>query len=322
MPDLPSGTVTFVFSDLEGSTRLLKQLGDDGFAGLLGTHRALVREIFGRHGGNEIDTQGDAFFYSFARARAAVAAAVEVQRAHAEQAWPGGVKVNVRLGLHTGEPVVGDEGYTGLDVVRAARIAADGKGGQILLSEATRAIVGGNLPEGVGIRELGERTLKDIDQPEPLFELVYAPQPAPSAEAATPKSAATPLPQEVSFDVKPASVLKQWQQLARTAIDAARHDEDPGRVIEERVLEQLRQTFGDAVISEGTQAKVKPPKPPKPQQLPEWADWSGRTGASGKSGRAGGSVADGLSRLNELRESGALTDEQYQRAVDKLLAEG
>jgi class 3 adenylate cyclase len=95
------------------------------------------------------------------------------------------VVVAVRLGLHTGEPVVGDEGYTGLDVVRAARIAADGKGGQILLSEATRAIVGGNLPDGVGIRELGERTLKDIDQPEPLFELVYVPEPA--AAPAAPK---------------------------------------------------------------------------------------------------------------------------------------
>src|SRR4051794_27519735 len=104
MPDLPSGTVTFVFSDLEGSTRLLKALGDEKFTQLLATHRALVREVFGRHGGNEIDTQGDAFFYSFARARAAVAAAVELQRAHSGQNWPDGVTVNVRLGLHTGEP--------------------------------------------------------------------------------------------------------------------------------------------------------------------------------------------------------------------------
>jgi class 3 adenylate cyclase len=320
MPDLPSGTVTFVFSDLEGSTRLLKRLGDDGFAELLATHRRLVRETFGRHGGNEIDTQGDAFFYSFARARAAVAAAVEVQRAHAEQHWPQGVRVNVRLGLHTGEPVVGDEGYTGLDVVRAARIAADGKGGQILMSEATRAIVGGNLPEGVGIRELGERTLKDIDQPEPLFELVYAPEPATPAQSAREAS-----PSEISFDVKPQSVLKQWQSLARIAIDAARHDDDPGKAIEERVLGQLRETFGDDIIDVARKPKVKPPRPP---EIPEWTDTpakgpkSGKGGKSGKSGGSGESVADALSRLNELRESGALTDAQYQKAVDKLLAEG
>ena len=297
MPDLPSGTVTFVFSDLEGSTRLLKQLGDERFTQLLGTHRALLREIFGRHGGNEIDTQGDAFFYSFSRARSAVAAAVELQRAHAEHEWPDGVTVNVRLGLHTGEPVVGDEGYTGLDVVRAARIAADGNGGQILLSEATRAIVGGNLPEGVGIRELGERTLKDIDRPEPLFELVYAPEPAPKAESEVPtvQSALQHPGSEVSFDVKPASVLKQWQQFARIAIDAAKRDEDPGKLIEERVLEQLKSTFGDAIISEG---KVKPPKPPSK------------------------AVAKQIETLNQLRESGVLNDEQYSKAVDRLLAEG
>lgn len=326
MPDLPSGTVTFVFSDLEGSTRLLKQLGDDGFAELLATHRKLVRETFGRHDGNEIDTQGDAFFYSFARARAAVAAAVEAQRAHAEQAWPGGVAVTMRLGLHTGEPVVGDEGYTGLDVVRAARIAADGKGGQILLSEATRAIVGGNLPEGVAIRELGERTLKDIDQPEPLYELVYANELAAPAE-----SALEVAPSEISFDVKPASVLKQWQKLARVAIDASRHDEDPGRAIEERVLAQLKETFGEEIITTGRNPKVKPPAPPTPEELPEWSEWPGsaaksdkpgKKGKFGKSGKPGESVADGLTRLNELRAAGALSDEQYSKAVDRLLAEG
>src|SRR4051794_11486816 len=196
MPDLPTGTVTFVFSDLEGSTRLLKQLGDAGYAEMLATHRAIVRELFAAHGGSEIDTQGDAFFYSFSRARAAVAAAVEVQRRHETQKWAGGARVRVRLGLHTGEPVVGEEGYTGLDVVRAARIAADGEGGQILMSESTRAIVGDDLPEGVGVRELGERTLKDIDRPEPLYELVYgatsniAVDPAPAAAAPAAAAAA------------------------------------------------------------------------------------------------------------------------------------
>jgi class 3 adenylate cyclase len=170
--NLPSGTVTFVFSDIAGSTELLKRLGDSEYATLLTVHRRLVREIFAAHEGREIDTQGDAFFYSFTRARQAVAAAVEVTRSHAKATWPGDVEVKVRLGLHTGEPAVGDEGYTGIDVVRASRIAAIGSGGQILLSDTTRAIVANGLGEGVELRPLGERRLKDIDQPEPLFELV------------------------------------------------------------------------------------------------------------------------------------------------------
>ena len=102
MPNLPSGTVTFLFSDIEGSTSLLKQLGDEQYAELLRTHRRIVRETFGLYHGQEIDTQGDAFFYSFHRAREAVAAAVAVQREHNEQSWPQGVTVRMRLGLHTG----------------------------------------------------------------------------------------------------------------------------------------------------------------------------------------------------------------------------
>ena len=172
MPNLPTGTVTFLFSDIEGSTTLLKRLGDAGYADLLATHRRLMRETFAGHGGTEIDTQGDAFFYSFPRARDAVAAAVAVQRAHATGAWPEDVAVRLRIGLHTGEPAVGDEGYTGLDVVRASRLAAIGRGGQVLLSETTRAIVADDLPDGVRMRSLGERPLRDIERPEPLSELV------------------------------------------------------------------------------------------------------------------------------------------------------
>lgn len=112
MTILPSGTVTFVFSDIEGSTGLLKRLGER-YAELLAEHRRVVREIFVRHGGVEIDTQGDAFFFAFARARDAVAAAAEAQLAHAEREWPGGEDVHVRMGLHTGEPAVGEEGYLG-----------------------------------------------------------------------------------------------------------------------------------------------------------------------------------------------------------------
>ena len=171
MPNLPSGTVTFVFTDIEGSTSLLKRLGDAAYAELLATHRRIVRETFAAHDGQEIDTQGDAFFYSFPRARDAVAAAVEVQRAHEREQWPDGAAVRMRLGLHTGEPAVGEEGYTGLDVVRASRIAAVGRGGQVLLSETTRAIVAGDLPDGVELHSLGDQRLRDIDRPEPLHEL-------------------------------------------------------------------------------------------------------------------------------------------------------
>jgi class 3 adenylate cyclase len=170
MEGLPSGTVTFVFTDIEGSTGLLKQLGD-AYADVLSEHRRIVRETFARLNGVEIDTQGDAFFFAFARARDAVEAAVEAQRAHATAVWPSDTTVRVRMGLHTGEPALGSEGYLGLDVVRAARICTTARGGNVLLSETTRALVGSSLPEGVSVFPLGQRHLKDIDQPEPVYEL-------------------------------------------------------------------------------------------------------------------------------------------------------
>jgi class 3 adenylate cyclase len=170
MAALPVGTVTFVFSDIEGSTDLMKRLGAS-YADLISDHRRIVRDTFERHEGIEIDMQGDSFFFAFARARDAVAAAVELQRAQAEHEWPEGETVRVRMGLHTGEPAVGKEGYLGVDVVRAARLSATGAGGSVLLSETTRALVGSSLPEGVSMHPAGERILKDIDEPERLFEL-------------------------------------------------------------------------------------------------------------------------------------------------------
>ncbi len=131
MSELPTGTVTFLFTDIEGSTRLLHELGD-AYADALAEHRRVLREAFARHGGVEVDTQGDAFFVAFVRVKDALAAAAE-----GRQALDCG-PVRVRMGLHTGEPVVTDEGYVGLDVHRAARIAAAGHGGQILLSQTTR----------------------------------------------------------------------------------------------------------------------------------------------------------------------------------------
>ena len=170
MPELPGGTVTFAFTDVEDSTELLKRLGD-GYAELLTAHRKIMRETFSARGGIEIDTQGDAFFFVFPRARDAIGAAVDAQRAHASATWPDDVTVRVRMGLHTGEPAVHEEGYVGLDVVRAARICTEGRGGQILLSETTRALLGSGLPDGVSVYPVGQRHLRGIDEPERVFEV-------------------------------------------------------------------------------------------------------------------------------------------------------
>ncbi len=162
--------MTFVFTDIEGSTGLLKQLGEH-YGDVLTRHRRIVREAFTAASGVEIDTQGDAFFFAFPRARDAVAAAVDVQRTHASSEWPQGASVRVRMGLHTGEPSVGEEGYLGLDVVRAARICGVAGGGNVLLSDSTRALIGSTLPDGVAVFPRGERQLKDLDEPERIYEL-------------------------------------------------------------------------------------------------------------------------------------------------------
>ena len=171
MRDLPEGTVTFLFTDIEGSTKLLRQLEDE-YAEVLADQRRILRAIFAKWHGSEVDTQGDSFFVSFPRASEAVAAAVEAQRAFAEHSWPQGVAVRVRMGLHTGEPLAAVEGYVGMDVHRAARIAHIGHGGQVLLSETTAALVRDDLPEGTSLLDLGRHRLKDIDQPERIRQLV------------------------------------------------------------------------------------------------------------------------------------------------------
>ena len=167
--DLPRGTVTFLFTDIEGSTRLLKQL-EEQYSDVLDAHRRILREAVGAREGREVDTQGDSFFFAFARANAALGAAVAAQRGLSEHDWPEGAEVRVRMGLHTGEPAVGDERYVGLGVHRAARIGAVAHGGQVLLSSATRELVEDELG-GVSVRELGSYRLKDIDRPERLSQL-------------------------------------------------------------------------------------------------------------------------------------------------------
>jgi predicted ATPase/class 3 adenylate cyclase len=171
MAALPTGTVTFLFTDIEGSTKLLQRLGPE-YARIIGEHQALLRTAFTGHGGVEVDTQGDAFFVAFPTAPAAVAAAANATRALAAHSWPDGAALRVRIGLHTGtSQLIGDH-YVGLDVHRAARIGAAGHGGQVLLSEATRVLAEPNLPEGALLRELGEFRLKDLQRPEHLWQLV------------------------------------------------------------------------------------------------------------------------------------------------------
>jgi class 3 adenylate cyclase len=171
MSKLPAGTVTLVFTDIEGSTRLLQQLGDR-YLKLLAEHRRLLRAAFARHGGHEVSTEGDAFFVAFTRARDAVAAAAHAQQALASHLWPEGVRLGVRVGIHTGEPTRSAGNYAGLDVHRAARICSAGHGGQVLLSEVTQGLVANELPSGMAMRDLGEHWLKDLQQPEHLFQLV------------------------------------------------------------------------------------------------------------------------------------------------------
>jgi predicted ATPase/class 3 adenylate cyclase len=170
---LPSGTVTFLFTDIDGSTHLLQALGAN-YRGVLERHAAIVRHALAAHEGIEISTEGDAFFAVFRSATEAVEAAVAAQHGLAQEGWPDGFPVRVRMGLHTGEGRLGGDSYVGLDVHRAARIAAAGHGGQILLSAGTRALVEAVLPEGVTLRDLGAHRLKDLEQPEHLAQLVIA----------------------------------------------------------------------------------------------------------------------------------------------------
>ena len=232
MSELPRGTVTFAFTDIEGSTVLLKRLGD-AYGSVLAAHRRLVREAFTGHDGVEIDTQGDAFFFAFVRAGDAVAASTEVQRSHFEYGWPEEGQVRVRVGLHTGEPTIGEEGYLGLDVVRAARLCGLCRGGQVLLSETTRALVGSSLPDGVSVFPLGERHLKDIDEPERVYELDITgvelpPTPDPPSES-----------QAASSGKERKARQKRWEEDFESRVESFAQKTAEG------ILGMLERTFGN-----------------------------------------------------------------------------
>src|SRR4051794_22777323 len=155
MSELPLGTVTLLFTDIEGSTRMLSEL-HGRYAEVLAQQDRVLRAAFAGHGGHEIDTQGDAFYVAFARGGDAIAAAVEAQRALAAADWPENGRVSVRMGLHTAEPTPDERRYLGLGVHRAVRICAAGHGGQVLLSAATRELLADDMPSGLSCRDLGE----------------------------------------------------------------------------------------------------------------------------------------------------------------------
>lgn len=177
VPVQSAGTVTFLFTDIQGSTRLLDKLKDQ-YANVLAIHHKIMRDAIQKWNGREMDTQGDAFFVTFTRALDAIQCAAEAQRNFAEYEWPHNDPLRVRMGLHTGEPLIASTGYVGMDVHRAARIGDAGHGGQVLISQSTRSLVAQDLPEGVAIRDLGEYRLKDMNFPTPIYQLVIEGLPA------------------------------------------------------------------------------------------------------------------------------------------------
>lgn len=167
-----AGTLTFLFSDIEGSTRLLDMLGSEAYTAVLERQAAIMRAAIAAHGGREENTEGDSFFVVFDAVGEAVAAAVEAQRALGVEAWPEGVELTVRMGLHTGEASGSAAGLVGIDINRAARIAAAAHGGQIVVSDAVRTLIGADLPDGLSLRGLGSHRLKDLREPQPLCQVV------------------------------------------------------------------------------------------------------------------------------------------------------
>jgi DNA-binding NarL/FixJ family response regulator/class 3 adenylate cyclase len=165
MPELPTGTVTFVFTDVEGSTKLVRDLGDS-YVGVISDHRRLVREALAERNGYEVDARGDEFFLAFQSPDDALGTAIAIQERHDSHDWPG-PPVRVRIGIHTGEPSIEDDDYVGIDVHTVARLCAAGHGGQILLSKATMEAL-----EDVEVKDLGEHVLRGLDAPERIFQLV------------------------------------------------------------------------------------------------------------------------------------------------------
>jgi predicted ATPase/class 3 adenylate cyclase len=210
---MPTGTVTFLFSDVEGSTQLVQELDTAVYRDLIERHQRLLREAFEAHGGVERGTEGDSFFVVFRDAPSAVAAAVDAQRSLHSTAWPSGHEVRVRMGLHSGEGIPGGGDYIGVDVNRAARIASAAHGGQVLVSESTRALTDRNLPSGVGLRDLGEHRLRGLAAPERVYQLVVEGLPDEFPPLHSEPSRASHLPPRMTSFIGRESDLEEVQRL-------------------------------------------------------------------------------------------------------------
>ena len=218
MSTLPTGTVTFFFSDIEGSTRLIQQLGER-YPDVLLAHHAIQRQALAANDGHELRTEGDSFFIVFGSALEACAGAAAVQKRLQEHAWPDGGRVRVRIGLHTGEATLVGNEYLGLDVHRAARVAAAGHGGQILISETTRVLVDQALPPGLTLKDLGVHRLKDMARPERLFQLTVEGLPADFPPLKTLESTPNNLPTQLtSFIGRDDQVREARQLLGRSRL--------------------------------------------------------------------------------------------------------
>jgi predicted ATPase/class 3 adenylate cyclase len=213
MTDLPSGTVTFLFTDIEGSTPLLETLGPERYRAVVQEHGEILRRAIAEAGGIDLSTAGDSFFAVFESAAAAVSASVSAQTALAAHLWPEKTPVRVRMGLHTGEGVPGGDNYIGIDVNIAARIEAAGHGGQVLISGATASLVQRSLPERVSISDLGKHHLKGISEPEQIFQLVIPGLPEEFPPIATLDAQRTNLPTQLTNFIGRENELHQIQHL-------------------------------------------------------------------------------------------------------------
>jgi predicted ATPase/class 3 adenylate cyclase len=213
MRALPTGTVTFLFTDIEGSTRLVQALGSEAFRSLLDRHDEILRRAIDDGDGAVVRTEGDSFFAAFPTATGAIGAAVDAQRRLASEPWPQDAPIRVRMGLHTGEGRLGGDDYVGIDVHRAARISASGNGGQVLVSDATRALVESALPGGLELRDLGSHRLKDIDHPERLHDLVIGGLPSDFPPIRTHGAGPTNLPLERSSFVGRSDEVRRISEL-------------------------------------------------------------------------------------------------------------
>jgi predicted ATPase/class 3 adenylate cyclase len=241
---ITSGTFTFLFSDIEGSTRLEQRVGTARYGELRERHRQILRKAFGAHDGIEQGTEGDSFFVVFASARAAVAAAVAAQRQLASESWPDGESVRVRIGIHSGEAELAGESLVGLDINRAARIAAVGHGGQILLSDATRALVQAHLPVELRLRDLGAYRLKDLLGPEHVVQVEADDLPADFPPLRTPDARPNNLPTQLTTFVGRAAELEEAAQLLSTTRLLTLTG--PGGTGKTRLSLQLASTVADA----------------------------------------------------------------------------